>query len=110
MSVNFSWAVTQLECLPNVENLQNYVIAAHWHCVAVEVSDDGSKHQVHKNGVCHFSTSKDDSFVPYENLSEAQVLDWVWANVGKQVIEDGLVQAVNELKAPSVISPKLPWE
>ena len=67
----------------------------------------------------------DSTFIPYENLTENKVLNWVWkkiANVikggggnpdvavlGKEAIEKKVQADIDILLNPPVIYPPLPW-
>ena len=50
----------------------------------------------------------EESFTPYENLTEEQVLQWVYDSVGKQKFENYLDSQIARQKNPTVVSG-LPW-
>ena len=62
------------------------------------------------NGIVEVQAS--DVFIPYEQLTEQNVLGWVWANISKDEIEADLAKKVTEKinarDKPSV-SNDLPW-
>jgi hypothetical protein len=80
------------------------VITADWRC-------NGSQDQY--TGTCYGSASfqpPSGSFTPYEDLTEAQVLGWCYANgVDKTAIEANVTQQINDQINPPVIAPPLPW-
>ena len=46
----------------------------------------------------------------YEDLTEEEVLDWVWENgVNKTSVENVVKQEINAQKTPPTVSPPLPW-
>jgi hypothetical protein len=52
------------------------------------------------------------TFVPYDQLTEQQVLDWVWAQIGsdaKTAIETNLNMQIVYMQQPPVVSLPLPW-
>ena len=60
-------------------------------------------------GQVHFRPdSSADSFIIYSNLTEAKVLEWVQAEVGKDRIENALVADIAEQKTPTT-AEGVPW-
>jgi hypothetical protein len=51
-----------------------------------------------------------EAFTPYADLTQDQVLGWVWANgVDKDATEAAVEQQIANAKNPPVVSPALPW-
>ncbi len=49
-------------------------------------------------------------FTPYADLTQDQVLGWIWANgVDKDATEAAVAQQIANAKNPPVVSPALPW-
>jgi len=52
----------------------------------------------------------DPAFTPYANLTQDQVLGWVWeSGVDKTAAEEAVTQQVANLANPPVVTPPLPW-
>jgi len=50
------------------------------------------------------------SFTPYANLTQDQVLGWIYANgVDKAATEAAVEQQIQQQIAPTVQTPPLPW-
>jgi len=50
------------------------------------------------------------AFTPYADLTQAQVLGWVWANgVDKDATEASVQAQIDSQINPTVIQPPLPW-
>jgi hypothetical protein len=77
------------------------VITAHWRVDAVD-----GEHTAGAYGSVGFT--RGDDFIPFEELTEAQVLEWVKAQLEVEQIEAALAQIIAEQKAPSKISGT-PW-
>jgi hypothetical protein len=77
------------------------VITAHWRVNAVD-----GEHTAGAYGSVGFT--RGDDFIPFEDLTEAQVLEWVKAQLEVEQIEAALAQIIAEQKAPSKISGT-PW-
>ena len=51
----------------------------------------------------------DPDFTPYADLTQDQVLGWVWESVDKTAAEEAVTQQVANLANPPVVQPPLPW-
>jgi hypothetical protein len=96
----FTWAVEQMER----EADSGGVTAAYWRAIA---EDDG--HRAEAYGSVSFAPDPAaPGFVPFTELTEAEVLAWVWTSVQKDDIETALSTAVAAMKQPVVVAG-LPW-
>jgi hypothetical protein len=102
--ITLSWIIERL-LVRKVEGTHtDVVITADWRC-------NGSQESF--SGTCYGSTSfapPSGSFTPYEDLTEAQVLDWCVSNgVDQKAIEANVTQQIENQINPPVIAPPLPW-
>jgi hypothetical protein len=104
MNISILWIIERLLVKPTEGSLTDVVITADWRC-------NGTQDQY--SGTCYGSTSfapPSGSFTPYDQLTEAQVLSWCFANgVDKTSIEANVTQQINDQINPPVIAPPLPW-
>ena len=80
------------------------ITVAHWRCSAVDGDFTASAY-----GTCGFTpdaTSPD--FKPYDEVTEAEVLGWVWGSVDKAAAEASLEAQIEALKNPVTLNG-LPW-
>jgi hypothetical protein len=50
------------------------------------------------------------SFTPYANLTQDQVLGWIWASgVDKDATEAAVEQQIQNQINPPIVTPPLPW-
>ena len=104
MAVDYSWTIAQME--RNVAD--GGVIVAHWRCNAEETVGD-TTYYAGSYGTCGFTPDASaPDFVPYDQLTEADVLAWVWGSIDKDAIEAALVANIEEQKAPAT-ETGLPW-
>ena len=98
------WLIERLLCKPVEGTLTDVVITADWRCNGSQESFYGTCY-----GSCSFAPPS-GSFIPYADLTEAQVLDWCYANgVDKLAIEANVsLQIANQINPP-VVSLPLPW-
>ena len=96
-----TWTIATLE--HNVAD--GGVIVAHWRATDVDGDYSASSY-----GTCGFSPDPSDpSFVAYESLTEAEVLQWCWDNgVDKDATEASLAAKIEADKNP-VSAAGVPW-
>ena len=105
MATVINWSVSQMDCLPQSAEGADYVICCHWQCNGVDGDYSGNVYST-----CSFAVVQGEAFTPYDQLTQDQVLGWVWANgVDKAATEAAVEQQVANAKNPPVVSPKLPW-
>ena len=96
-----TWTIATLER----ELSDGGVIVAHWRATDVDGDYSASAY-----GTCGFSPdASDPSFVAYDSLTEAQVLQWCWDNgVDKDATEASLAAKIEADKNP-VSATGVPW-
>jgi hypothetical protein len=103
-TISIVWIIERLLVRKVEGTYSDVVITADWRC-------NGSQDQY--SGTCYGSASfapPTDSFTPYEDLTEAQVLGWCYANgVNKTAIEANVTAQIENQINPPVIAPPLPW-
>ena len=84
------------------------VVVAHYRCTAEETVGEDT-YTASSYGTCGFTPDATaEGFVPYDQLTEADVLAWVWGAVDKDATEAALAAKIEEQKAPATVSG-LPW-
>ena len=81
------------------------ITVAHWRVTATDGDYSASAY-----GTCGFQPDPDaPGFVPYANVTEAEVLGWCWANgIDKDATEASLASQIEAQKHPTTESG-LPW-
>ena len=95
--MSVTWSITNLD--REVSN--GFVTTAHWQ--AIEVDGD---YRASIYNTC--SWSEGTPTIPYANLTEATVLNWVWESVDKAATESALAAQIALLKNP-VQATGTPW-
>lgn len=99
-----TWTVTAMDCYPQMGENTDVVCKVHWKCEGV----DG----VH-NASISFAGDVPlprGEFTPFAQLTESQVLDWVWDNcVDRKAAEAEVEQLVQNKINPPIVTPALPW-
>ena len=97
-----NWTIAQLERQTETGG----VITAHWRVDATDGDYSAGSY-----GSAGFTPDPEaPSFIPFEQLTEADVLNWLWAQEGfdKDAIEDSLQSQIDAQKNP-VTATGLPW-
>lgn len=94
------WQIVQLER----QTQTGGVVVAHWRC---EAEQDGASAAAY--GSVSFTPDPDaDDYVPYDELTQDDVLDWVYSSVDKDETESALQAQLDEKLNPK-IEVGLPW-
>ena len=98
------WTISQLER----NTSDGGVVVAHWRATATETAGDDT-FSASSYGTVGFTPDPDsEDFVPFESLTEADVLAWVYESVDKDSVEASLASQIEEQKAPKVVAG-IPW-
>lgn len=105
MAIVYNWQVVQMNCYPEVDGEQDVVFTVHWTLDGIEGEYTGNAY-----GSVGVTLDADAPFTPYADLTEEQVLGWVWeSGVGKDATEANVAQQIEDKKNPPVVTPPLPW-
>jgi hypothetical protein len=98
------WKIESMIVKPQDGSYTDVVVTATWRC-----SDSSGEFTASNYGSMGFASPGDD-FVAYPDLTEADVLGWVWANgVDKAEVEANVVRELDMLVNPPVVAKPLPW-
>jgi len=107
MAITYTWTVTNMSVLQTPQ--PDFVVNAEWLCSGV----DGD-YSADMSGIQSFPDQQGDNFVPYADLTESEVLDWIWEQMGengKSNTEACVEGQIESEKNPPVspTSEPLPW-
>jgi hypothetical protein len=98
MAIVNTWTITQTD----YETSNGFITTAHWTALAVDGDYTASIYSTS-------SWAAGTPTIPYASVTEAEVLDWVWANgVDKTATEAALAQNI-ELQKNPVVASGTPW-
>jgi len=104
MATTFNWTVTAMDCYPQEGGNTDVVFNVHWTCSGTDGTYSGSVYST-----CAVP-GPGDPFTPYADLTQQQVLGWIWANgVDKAATEAAVEQQIADAKNPPITHPALPW-
>jgi hypothetical protein len=96
------WGISQVKRTET----SKVVLMTEWFCEA----KDGRFHEVVYSQVeldAKDPTAPD--FIPFEQITQQQMLDWVFEKIDKAGVEAKLIAIIDEQKAPALVS-ELPWQ
>jgi len=102
------WQIDWMKCLKQTEGLTDFVIECGWRATAQE---DTAMAQAYGSVSFPAPQNADGSFTPYDQLTQDQVLGWVWASgVDKAEVDASLTAQVQAQLNPEVVTKPLPWQ
>jgi len=104
MSTTYTWTVTAMDCYTQEGGHNDVVFTVHWTCAGAFNDFTSSVYST-----CSVP-APEGSFTPYADLTQDQVLGWIWANgVDKDATQAAVEAQIQEQIAPTVQTPPLPW-
>ena len=98
-----TWTISTLE-----RNTDDGVVVAHWRASDSETVGE-VEHVGSSYGTCGFTPdSTADGYTAYADITEAQVIGWVKADVDADAVEATIASQIADSKAPA-ISTGVPW-
>lgn len=108
MANSYSWIISQLDAYPQHDGHSDVVMTVHWRRQAT----DGSGHNGDIYGSQAITLNPDETFVPYANLTQAEVIGWLEDAMGAETLEAqkaALDKQIEDQISPPTTSPPLPW-
>jgi len=94
----FTWQIDQMDRLTS----DGFVVTVHYRVNAVDSDYNASTY-----GTIGY-TQDSDTYTPYADLTQAQVIGWVQTSLGKDTVEASLQNQIDALKNPTQATG-LPW-
>lgn len=107
MAIEYTWLVEQMEAYPQKDGFSDVVFTVHWR---VNAADGQYFSTVY--GSQGVTLNPDETFTPYADLTQEQVIAWVKDAMGQghvASIEDNLAGLIANQITPPVVTPPLPW-
>ena len=105
MTINYTWSVVQMDAYPQADGEQDVVFTVHWTLSGTDGTYNGSAY-----GSVGVTVDPAEPFTPYADLTEEQVLGWVWeSGVDKTAQEANVATQIENQINPPVVTPPLPW-
>ena len=94
----YNWTILNLDRRTS----DGFIQVAHWQCT-------GADGDINSSVYATVSFEEGSPSIPYESVTEAEVLGWIWANgVDKDAVEASIADRIEVLKNP-VQATGTPW-
>ena len=109
MATQYTWQISALNCIPDLNGMLDYVVTSHWRCTG----DDGEGHTGQVYSTVSFEVDPEKpNFVPFDQITEEQAIEWTQQALGEEqvaaVYTSVDTQIENEINPP-IVTPVLPW-
>lgn len=108
MAYSYEWKINYMDTKLSQNGLEKVVVSCQWSITGVDVDDSHVRSSTY--GYCTFKDPEEDTFLAYDDLTEATVLDWIWANgVDREGVENGLASSMDTMRNPPTVILSNPW-
>jgi myo-inositol-hexaphosphate 3-phosphohydrolase len=97
--MNYQWNVVQMDRLTS----DGFVVTVHYTVNAVDGDYTASTY-----GTVGYTEQQGEQYIPYAELTEAEVVGWVQESLGKDTVETSLAAQIEAEKNP-VQEAGVPW-
>ena len=107
MTITNVWNIVRLDAYPELDGETDVVFTCHWVLNGTDGTYNGSVY-----GSVGVTLDPDAPFVPYADLTQAQVIGWVQDALGEEQVasyEANVAQQIADQINPPVVTPPLPW-
>lgn len=101
MTNTYTWQITSMQCYPEHEGETDVVFLVSWICTASDYQTPSNTATI--PGTTSVTYTAGNPYTPYADLTQDQVLGWVWGVINKDDIQAYLDTQIN------AITPPLPW-
>lgn len=108
MAIQFSWVISQMDCYPTDESLNDVVFCVHYRYQGTEVDGDKT-YFAEVYGTVNLSAPDPEHFTPYNELTKAQVEGWLEDSLNVPSLQANITTQIQNQKTPPVVTPPLPW-
>jgi len=113
---SYQWIIEAIDCYPQSEGQTDVAFNCHWRCNATSTETHTVNGQTVPYTATIYSTCPvtyvaGSPFTPYAQLTQQQVLGWIWTSgVDQTATQTALDGMINAQINPTVVTPKLPWQ
>ena len=108
MANTYNWQIQWMDTSTQpINGFNEVVLTVGWQCVGTDGTHTAN---IYNTITLVPPQAGDANFTPYANLTQDQVLGWIWADgVNQTATQQALDSMIANLANPPVIQPPLPW-
>jgi hypothetical protein len=106
---SYRWSIERIDGYPELNNLKSVVSTVYWE-LEIRDNTDLSIHYIREG--TQLSAPNPDTFVDHLELSNEDILEWVWQIIGKDTTEERIRTELDEMRQPSMPTEQtlpMPW-
>jgi hypothetical protein len=107
MTTTYQWNIQALDCVPQEDGHTDVVVVAHWTVLATDGTYTSSVY-----GTQSFTYNAGKAFIPYDSLTQDEVVGWVQAGMGAEGVaslQESLDKQIEAQINPPIVTLPLPW-
>ena len=111
MANTYAWTINKLDVRPTQDSLSNVVHTIHWTYTATsdQLDSNGNPYKTELIGTSPVGEPDAANFTNFENLTQAQVEEWLAADQSIANIQEAADSQLEEKITPSSITKDIPW-
>ena len=98
----YNWKINAVDCYTSKDGLEKVAYNVHWSLFATD-----GENNVSIIGVQSVGEPNPDNFVPFDQLTEEQVVSWITASMDVEQMQANLDKQIEDLVAPKVVTLQL---
>lgn len=115
--ITYTWKVNSVKCYKDLNGYQDYVYQTYWNCAANTLGNTGQSYEASFAGATPLGTGAASvtgyAFKPFADLTQDDVLNWIWASLpvtaGKDYYEQKVSGELVYKMNYQTDEPPLPW-
>ena len=109
MEITYNWIVQKMNTRIAADGFTNVVVSVDWEIIGRAIDNDKEYVSAYSGTVG--MALPGEEFTPYQDLTQEQVLDWVWSRgINKAEAEAYIAGQLQQQINPPVIVLPNPWE
>jgi len=104
MDINYTWHFGPFECITKLDSLNNVVEKIHWRLVGSVEENNAEAY-----GLITLETSQLESFIPFQELTEEIVIEWVTSKLNMDPIYADIERQLDLIINPRKTILGAPW-
>ncbi len=106
MNISYKWQITGLKKAPSIDELSDVITHINFSYTGTD-ADSGESAAF--TGACPVSSPNSESFTPFNDVTEADVIEWAKANHPVTRMNNVIEKQINQKITPKNIKALLPW-
>jgi hypothetical protein len=98
------WKINKLEVIPKEGSLAEVIQYAYYQRIASE-----GEHSAFIEGKMLFPLPESISFIPYENITEEDIISWILPNLDLEEVDLFLNKKLDSMISENILFPPLPF-